>query len=41
MKRNQTIREKAEAYDALKRRAELMGYACVGYALDAAKTANN
>lgn len=36
MKRRLTHKEKAEAYDALRKRASEMGYACVGYALDAA-----
>lgn len=34
MKKTNTLADKAKAYDALKARASLMGYACVGYALD-------
>jgi hypothetical protein len=34
VKKGNTQADKAKAYDALKARAALMGYACVGYALD-------
>lgn len=34
MSKMMTDNEKTEAYDQLRQRAQEMGYACVGYALD-------